>query len=66
VINLDLDLLTLHRQPAPHPDRLTRANRPGREGARGITDDTEDILALEADVLDVFGKVGGVDDEAVG
>jgi hypothetical protein len=64
-IHLHFHLFTLHRQADPHPNRLGRTNRPRRERTGIVTDDTEDVLALDADILDVFGKVGGVDDESV-
>lgn len=65
LIHLHLDLFTLHRQPDPHPNRLGRANRLGRKGARIVAHDAEDVFPLDAHVLDVFWKVGRVDDEAV-
>lgn len=65
LIHLHLDLFALHRQPHPHPNRLGRADRLGRKGARVIAHDAEDVFPLDAHVFDVFWKVGGVDDEAV-
>lgn len=66
LINLNFHLLTLHRQPAPHPNRLTRADRAHREGPRWIANDSEDVFSLQADVFDLFGEIRGVDDEPIG